>query len=233
MTVAAAGSPLASGTGRAVSIRRGGAAAGTAGAADRRAAILVVGPGCWTSPEHAIAAVSGGGFRVVVAAELDGIILNNLINAGILPVCLAPEAIAELQDAVESDPGILLTVDVGRADVRARGKLLARFGSDRSGREAGSEAMARRLLMAQRMLRSADLAGDARARLQRRLAALCDAVKAPGADAARSAWRLDLLLAELASASPQRPVRDGPVHPSRPVNSFSRSIRRSSGVDTP
>ena len=35
-------------------------------------------------------------------------------------------------------------------------------------------------------------------RLQRSLVAICDAMKAPGADAARAARRLDRLLAELA-----------------------------------
>jgi hypothetical protein len=103
-------------------------------------------------------------------------------------------------------------VDVGRGDVRARGELLARSeiglqagprpaddtdsGPDSLGR--GGETMARRLLVAQRLLGSASLPGDARMRLQRRLAAICDAMKAPGADALRCARRLDRLLTELA-----------------------------------
>lgn len=152
---------------------------------------------------------------MVVANELDNIVNNSLINIGILPVCVAPEAIAELQDAVESDPGILLTVDVCRGDVRARGDLVARFDIGNGARCPGEpkgppghlphgarEDLAGRLLMAQRLLCSADLAGDARVRLQRRLTVICDAVKVPGADTARSAWRLDRLLAELARRTP-------------------------------
>jgi len=54
--------------------------------------------------------------------------------------------------------------------------------------------------MAQCLLGSAGLAADTRIRLQHRLIAICDALKAPGADPARSARRLDLLLADLARA---------------------------------
>jgi len=78
--------------------------------------------------------------------------------------------------------------------VRARG-FIARF--EMGGR---AEDMAERLRIAQRLLGSAALAADARIRLQRRLVAICDALKTPGADMARSAWRLDLLLTDLALA---------------------------------
>ena len=71
------------------------------------------------------------------------------------------------------------------------------------GSGSGAETMAGRLLMAQRLLDSASLTGDVRMRLQRRLVAICDAMKAPGADAARSARRLDRLLAELAGTGPR------------------------------
>jgi hypothetical protein len=53
--------------------------------------------------------------------------------------------------------------------------------------------------MAQRLLGSAGLAHADRIRLQRRLAAICDAMKAEGADAARIAWRLDRLRTDIAS----------------------------------
>jgi hypothetical protein len=69
--------------------------------------------------------------------------------------------------------------------------------------------MARRLLMVQRLLGSADLVGGDRIRLQRRFAAICDAMKAPGADAARSARRLDGLLSDLAG----NPLADQPAGP--------------------
>jgi hypothetical protein len=60
--------------------------------------------------------------------------------------------------------------------------------------------------MVQRLLGSADLLGDDRIGLQRRFAAICDAMKAPGADAARSTRRLDSLLTDLAG----NPLADQP-----------------------
>ena len=50
-------------------------------------------------------------------------------------------------------------------------------------------------------------AGDDRVRLQRRLVAIGDALKVPGADAARGAWRLDRLLADIAQAPGAPPDR--------------------------
>jgi len=158
------------------------------------------------------------GLRVVVANERDNIVNNKLINSGILIICVARDAITELQDAVESDPGNLLTVDVGRGDVRARGGLVARFDIDLGAAPSSGKPghlphgdhngcggdLAGRLRLAQQLISSADLAEEARIRLQRRFAAICDAVKVPGADAARGSWRLDRLLAELARRAPGR-----------------------------
>ena len=221
MTVSIGGRQFASCTGRAVSIRHRDPGtdlgnvlreAGRAGAT-----ILIASPACWSSREPAIALAAGHGFEVVISARVGDVIRNNLINAAILPVSLAPETIAKIQDTVESDPGIVLTVDAGRGEVRARGELLARFdihqepGSgppEPAGQtdiqpdsgDRGGETMAGRLLMAQRLLGSASLSAEARMRLQRRLVAICDAMKAPGADALRCARRLDLLLTEFARA---------------------------------
>lgn len=171
------------------------------------ATILIASQGCWSSPEHAIAMIIACGFQVVISPGLSYIIYNSLIKAAILPLALPAKTVAKLQDTVESDPGIALTVDVGRGELLARGALLARFEipGPRSARPAdeansgarGGEAMARRLLMAQRLLGSASLPGEVRMRFQRRLVAICDAMKAPGADAGRGARRLDRLLVEL------------------------------------
>ncbi len=133
--------------------------------------------------------------EVVFSASLGEGVRNNLINAGILVISLDPDTLASLQDTVEADPGIVLTVDVGSGDVRVGRELIAR-----------AETMAGRLLMAQRMLDSASLPGDVRMRLQRGLVAICDAMKAPGADVARSARRLDRFLAELAATGPAAPA---------------------------
>jgi hypothetical protein len=189
------GNPFDSCTGRAVSVRRDWPA--VAG----RATVLIAARQCWNSPERAMAAVTGRGFMVVISVALDENVRYSLIKSGIAPVRVAEESVAGLQDVVESDPGILLTVDIGRRDVRARGSLVARFDM------GGADEMAERLLMAQRLLGSCGLAGDDRARLQRRLVAIGDALKVPGADAARGAWRLDRLLADIAQAAAGAPGR--------------------------
>jgi hypothetical protein len=184
-----AGNPFDSCTGRAVSVRRDWPAV------IGRATMLIAARQCWASAERAKAALTGRGLAVVISAALDEIIRYSLIKTGIVPVCVSEESVASLQDAVESDPGILLTVDIGRCDVRARGRLAARFDM------SGADEMAARLLLAQRLLGSCDLAGDDRAGLQRRLVAIGDALKVPGADAARGAWRLERLLADIARAA--------------------------------
>jgi hypothetical protein len=198
--IPSAGPALVSCTGRAVSVRRSGAPPAGAGWPGSRlrprqaeATILIAGPGCWPSASRAIAAVAGRGFKAVVSAELDDFLRYNLIKTGIVPARVDRETVAALHALVESDPGILLTVDIGRREVRAYGDLATRFGID-----DGAEDMARRLQMAQRLLGSAGLAAGTRIRLQRRLIAICDAMKSPAADTARGAWRLDLLLADLA-----------------------------------
>jgi hypothetical protein len=176
-------------TGRAVSVRRDWPAV------IGRATVLIAARQCWTSAERAKAALAHREFMVIISPALDEIVHFSLIKTGIVPVCVAEESVASLQDVVESDPGILLTVDIGRRDVRARGRLMARFDMDRT------DEMAARLLVAQRLLGSCGLAGDDRVRLQRRLVAIGDALKVPGADAARGAWRLDRLLADIAQAA--------------------------------
>jgi hypothetical protein len=192
-----AGNPFDSCTGRAVSVRRDWSAASA------RATILIASRQCWDPADHARAALTGSGFMVVISEALDEIVRYSLIKTGIVPVYVAEKSVAGLQDMVESDPGILLTVDIGRRDVRARGSIVARFDL------VGADEMAARLLMAQRLLGSCHLAGEDRARLQRRLVAIGDALKVADADAARGAWRLDRLLADIAQAAAARPA--GPV----------------------
>ena len=196
----AAGNVPASCTGRARSFRGGAevpadgrTAAGPPGRAARSGAtILIAGPDGGPLAERAIVAAAGRGLRVLISSELDDFLRYSLIKAAILPVCADRETVAALQTEVESDPGILLTIDFGRREVRARG-FVARFEIG-----GGTQDLAERLRIAQRLLGSAALPGDARVRLQRRLVAIGDALKVPGADVARSARRLDLLVTDLA-----------------------------------
>ena len=212
-------------TDRAVSVRNGDELT----PARAGATILIASPGCWSSPERAIAVITTCGFQVVISARLSNIIRNSLIEEAILPVVLPVKTVTKLQDTVESDPGIVLTVDAGRGEVRARGALIALFeiaparpADEANSRARGGEAMARRLLMAQRLLGSASLPGEVRMRFQRRLVAICDALKAPGADAGRGARRLDRLLTEL-SGHPGLAQPRGGRAPGRPRDLGGRS----------
>jgi hypothetical protein len=152
-------------TGRAVSARRAGAVPG--------ATILIAGSGV---------TAAGPRFKVLICARPPA------SSVGILTVLAPVQTVAELQDLVDSDPGVLLTIDVSRRDIRARGELVGRF----------ELSMAAGLLLAERLLRSPGLHPDDRSRLQRRFTAICDAMKAQGADQARIAWRLDRLAADIA-----------------------------------
>jgi hypothetical protein len=217
-------------SGRAVSVRHEDEVTDLPGRAG--ATILIASAGCWSCPERTIAAITACGFQVVISYRLSHIISNSLIEEAILPVVMPVTTVTKLQDTVESDPGIVLTVDVGRGELRARGALIARFeiapaqpADEANSRARGAEAMARRLLMAQRLLGSAGLPGEVRMRFQRRLVAICDAMKAPGADAGRGARRLDRLLIELSGQPGLAQSRDGRA-PGRP-----RELGRRSGLD--
>jgi hypothetical protein len=246
MTVSTGGSCFGSCSGRAVSIRCGDAATNPANllreAGRDGATILVVSPGCWSRPGLATALAAERGYHVMISAGFNNIVHNNLIRAHILPVHLTSEGIAKVADTVESDPGFVLTIDVDRREVRAGGELLARFEIHAEpdlgvAEPAGEDDMAGRLLMAQRLLGSASLPSDIRIRLQRRLVAICDAMKAPGADDIRSARRLDLLLAELTRTGRPGPAQTQTSAMQRPRRTpripYSRSIESGSGVDTP
>jgi hypothetical protein len=205
MALRAGDGPFASCAGRLASCTGRASSLGAAGPPPAPAIILIVSPDGWASPHAAVEALAGRGFRVVISAQFSDLYLYNLIKGGILPVGLAHGAVARLQAVVENDPGILLTVDFDRQEVRTRGDLSAPFEI-----ADGVESMSRRLLMARRLLDAADLVGDSRVRMQRRLAVICDALKAPGADLARSAARLNRLLGDLAlvghaGQAPERP----------------------------
>jgi hypothetical protein len=155
--------------------------------------IAIADPGGWISAAPGAEALAGCQLSIVISAGLDDLVRYSLIKAGIMPVMLAGKNVIEMQDAIESDPGILVTVDMDRRDVRARGRV-ARFDI------GGADEMARQLLIAQRLLCSSCLAADDQVRLHRRLVAIGDAAKVPRADVARGAWRIDRLLADIAQA---------------------------------
>jgi 3-isopropylmalate/(R)-2-methylmalate dehydratase small subunit len=94
--------------------------------------ILIAGPdfGIGSSREHAVWALLDYGFKAVISSRFGDIFRNNSVQAGLLPVCLPDDTVTALADAVEADPGTLVTVDLAGREVtasqQAGGPVLAR-----------------------------------------------------------------------------------------------------------
>ncbi|MFI7449018.1 3-isopropylmalate dehydratase small subunit [Nonomuraea sp. NPDC049714] len=90
------------------------------------ASILVSGPdfGTGSSREHAVWALQQYGFRVVIAARFGDIFRNNSTKMGLLPVVLPGDKVEALQGAIEADPGLQVTVDLGARQVRWAGEAV-------------------------------------------------------------------------------------------------------------
>ncbi|HEX6500606.1 MAG TPA: 3-isopropylmalate dehydratase small subunit [Micromonosporaceae bacterium] len=88
------------------------------------ASVLVAGPefGTGSSREHAVWALSNWGFRAVISPRFGDIFRGNALKEGLLPVELDLDAIEALWDAVEADPTLTITVDLGARQVRAAGR---------------------------------------------------------------------------------------------------------------
>ena len=85
------------------------------------ATILVAGAnfGTGSSREHAVWALMDYGFKAVISPRFGDIFRNNATKSGLLPVQVSPEFGEALVRAVESDPGLEVTVDVERLVVSA------------------------------------------------------------------------------------------------------------------
>src|SRR3712207_4813503 len=85
------------------------------------ATILVAGPefGTGSSREHAVWALQDWGFRAVIAPRFGDIFRGNALKGGLLPVELPADAVAQLWDAVEADPQLMVTVDLEKREVLA------------------------------------------------------------------------------------------------------------------
>ncbi|GAA3454876.1 3-isopropylmalate dehydratase small subunit [Dactylosporangium matsuzakiense] len=88
------------------------------------ATVLVAGHnfGTGSSREHAVWALRDWGFRAVLATGFGDIFRRNALKNGLLPVQLAPEALAELTALVERDPAGPVSVEVTTRTVRAAGR---------------------------------------------------------------------------------------------------------------
>jgi 3-isopropylmalate/(R)-2-methylmalate dehydratase small subunit len=84
------------------------------------ATILIAGTdfGIGSSREHAVWALADYGFRVVVAPRFGDIFRNNATKAGLLPVRLPEGTVSALQDTVEADPAVEITVDLAGRELR-------------------------------------------------------------------------------------------------------------------
>jgi len=80
------------------------------------ASILVAGPnfGTGSSREHAVWAIQQYGFDAVISPRFSDIFRNNCTKNGLVPVVLPQEAVGRLQDAIEADPSLEITVDMER-----------------------------------------------------------------------------------------------------------------------
>ena len=76
--------------------------------------ILVAGRnfGCGSSREHAPWALGDYGFRCVIAPSFADIFSGNCFQNGILPVILPEEAVQQIMEKAEKDPGYKLHVDL-------------------------------------------------------------------------------------------------------------------------
>ena len=89
------------------------------------ASILVTGPdfGTGSSREHAVWALLDYGFRAVIAPRFGDIFRGNSLKAGLLTVLLEEKVVQRLQDDIEDDPTLQVTVDLVDRQVRWEGEV--------------------------------------------------------------------------------------------------------------
>jgi 3-isopropylmalate/(R)-2-methylmalate dehydratase small subunit len=74
--------------------------------------------GIGSSREHAVWALRDYGFKAVLSTGFGEIFRGNAVRNGLLPIALRAEAIADLSDRADSDPGLVITVDLVTRHVR-------------------------------------------------------------------------------------------------------------------
>jgi 3-isopropylmalate/(R)-2-methylmalate dehydratase small subunit len=84
------------------------------------ATILVAGPdfGIGSSRQHAVWALADYGFRAVISSRFGDIFYNNSTQDGLLPVRLPDGIVTAIQDLIEADPAVEITVDLVGRQVR-------------------------------------------------------------------------------------------------------------------
>jgi 3-isopropylmalate/(R)-2-methylmalate dehydratase small subunit len=87
----------------------------------RGAAILIAGAnfGSGSSREHAVWALQENGFEAVIAPSFADIFRNNAVKCGLLTAQLPADVVTRLLRAVETEPSILIVIDVAERTVMA------------------------------------------------------------------------------------------------------------------
>jgi 3-isopropylmalate/(R)-2-methylmalate dehydratase small subunit len=95
------------------------------------ASILIAGPdfGTGSSREHAVWALQNYGFKVVLSSRFADIFRGNSGKGGLLTAQVSQDVIESLWEAVETDPSVLITVDLKSRTVSA-GDITAEFEVD-------------------------------------------------------------------------------------------------------
>jgi 3-isopropylmalate/(R)-2-methylmalate dehydratase small subunit len=86
--------------------------------------------GCGSSREHAPWALSGFGFRAVVARSFGDIFRNNALKNSLLPVELDEAAHRMLSDELAANPDLLVTVDLASQTVKLGDRVVGIFPID-------------------------------------------------------------------------------------------------------
>ena len=86
--------------------------------------VLVAGPnfGCGSSREHAPWALQQYGFKAVISSSFADIFFNNCFKNGFLPIVLKEQEVKEILTAIDSKPGIEITVSLEHQTVSIAGK---------------------------------------------------------------------------------------------------------------
>src|SRR5215471_7111444 len=87
----------------------------------RGGTVLVAGRNfaCGSSREHAVWALNDYGIRAVIAPSFADIFHNNALKSGLLPVVLPEEAVRQLLDLAQEEPGVTAVVDLQTQTVTA------------------------------------------------------------------------------------------------------------------
>lgn len=105
--------------------------------ARQRARVLIVGAnfGCGSSREHAPQAIARRGIQAVVAASFAEIFFGNSVAIGLPCVTVSPADLDQLMQASDTDPSVVITVDLPARAVTSAGRTMAAAIPD-SAREA-------------------------------------------------------------------------------------------------